>query len=545
MPSWQLVFGERSGGVLCRALDGSAGEGCMVWGNGCFCSGSVECRGCIDCLNISGGHITNKSMGNMLPSCIVPSGVVVGVAGYGGDVRSQYLTDESKVIVKFIMVVDGGMLVSFGQIFAELALLSHPVDQVLNVLRPNLLFDNNNNMFDVMYDICQRAKHTREPFPLSDHISTEIGLNNLNFFDLEYLNDHSDIPNDKERSDLSPNRYGIPSPHSGSTFKPLNENEGGHFHGPNVVASEEERFANHKENQNIIFEGHGPLFSSQNDQDIFEPQNLINFKPKSFKEAAKHHPWVDAMNSEMDALYRNNTWDLVDLPQGRKAIVEQWKCLINLVVQNGWTLYQMDVNNAFLYGDLNETMYRTLPPGYFPKNETRVCKLNKSLYGLKQATKQWNAKLTSALVKCGFVQSKSDYSLFTKKFGDVFIILLVYVDDIIITGNNLHETNKFKQFLKTKFMIKDLGKLKYILGIEILETATCVCLNQRIYYLELIGEFGLLASKPSYIPMQPNISLSSETKDDDPLLENVTDYQKLIGKLTYLTTKRPDIGVPT
>ncbi|GJV40416.1 retrovirus-related pol polyprotein from transposon TNT 1-94 [Tanacetum coccineum] len=160
------------------------------------------------------------------------------------------------------------------------------------------------------------------------------------------------------------------------------------------------------------------------------------------------------------------------------------RCLINLVVQNGWTLYQMDVNNAFLYGDLNETMYRTLPPGYFPKNETRVCKLNKSLYGLKQAPKQWNAKLTSALVKCGFVQSKSDYSLFTKKFGDVFIVLLVYVDDIIITGNYLHETNKFKQFLKTKFMIKDLGKLKYILGIEILETATCVCLNQRIYYLD-------------------------------------------------------------
>nr|GEY93846.1 AP-3 complex subunit beta-A [Tanacetum cinerariifolium] len=159
-----------------------------------------------------------------------------------------------------------------------------------------------------------------------------------------------------------------------------------------------------------------------------------------------------------------------------------------------------------------------------------------------QAPRQWNANLTSALIECGFVQSKSDYSFFTKKFGDVFIALLVYVDDIIIAGNNLNEINKFKQFLKAKFMIKDLGKLKYFLGIEVLETPTGVCLSQRKYYLELIDEFRLLASKPSYIPMQTDISLSSEPKDDDPLLDNITHYKKLIGKLRHLTTTRPDIA---
>ncbi|GJS02576.1 ribonuclease H-like domain-containing protein [Tanacetum coccineum] len=171
-----------------------------------------------------------------------------------------------------------------------------------------------------------------------------------------------------------------------------------------------------------------------------------------------------------------------------------------------------------------------------------LCKLNKSLYGLKQAPRQWNAKLTSALLENDFVQSKSDYSLFTESFGGVFIALLVYVDDIIITGNSLPEINKVKQFLKTKFMIKDLGKLKYFLGIEVLDTSNGVCLNQRKYCLELIDEFGLLVGKPSYIPMQPNISLTSEPSETGPSLENVFEYQKLIGKLIYLTTTRPDIA---
>ncbi|GJT24664.1 ribonuclease H-like domain-containing protein [Tanacetum coccineum] len=299
------------------------------------------------------------------------------------------------------------------------------------------------------------------------------------------------------------------------------------------------------------------------------------------------HDNVDAMNAEMDALYRNNTWEIVDLPVRRKVIGSKWvwkikykfdeeierykarlvakgfnqiegidfdetfspvvkivtvRCLINLDVQNGWSLFQMDINNAFLYGDLEETVYMALPPGYFPDNKTKVCKLNKSLYGLKQALRKWNAKLTSALLENNFMQSKSDYSLFTKSFDDVFIALLVYVDDIIITGNSLTEIEKVKQFLKTKFMIKDLGKLKYFLGIEVVDTPKGICLNQRKYCLELIDEFGLLARKPSNLRMQPNISLTSEQSDTKPLLDNGTEYQNLIGKLIYLTTTRPDIA---
>ncbi|GKB15596.1 ribonuclease H-like domain-containing protein [Tanacetum coccineum] len=387
-----------------------------------------------------------------------------------------------------------GKVLGTGRQFGGLYYFDGNQDQVLNVLRPNLLFENDKS--DVMCETCQRAKQTREPFPLSDHVSTELGLNKEDFFNLDDSIDHSEIPYDDERSDLSPHRYGTPSSHSGSTSDTNNENEGGHSLGSDAAASKNDRSVNPEDNDDNIFEGNGPSILSQNDQNVSETHNLrrssktsvfprnyndfvveskvkyglekyVNyahllkdnycftsvlnksFEPKSFEEAAKHQPWINAMNSEMDALYRNNTWDLVELPKAKgfnqkegidfdetfshAVKIVTIRCLINLVIQNDWTLYQMDVNNAFLYGDLNETVYMSLPPGYFPKDETR---------------------------------SKSDYSLFTKKFGDVFIALLVY----------------------------------------------------------------------------SNISLSSEPKDDDPLLDNIIDYQKLIGKLIYLTTTRHDIA---
>ncbi|GJZ13349.1 ribonuclease H-like domain-containing protein [Tanacetum coccineum] len=217
------------------------------------------------------------------------------------------------------------------------------------------------------------------------------------------------------------------------------------------------------------------------------------------------------MNKEMKALYDNDTWEITDLPKDRKSIGAKWvfkikykssgeierykaryvvkgynqkdgidfdetfslvvkivtvRCLINLAVQNSWPWFQLDINNAFLYGDLSETVYMDLPEGFFSANDKRDCRLKKSLYGLKQAPMQWNAKLIHTLVENGFIQSKSDYSLFTKSEKGNFVALLVYVDDIIITGNKVDEIEKFKSFLKTKFQIKDLGKLKYFLGIE-------------------------------------------------------------------------------
>ncbi|GJY38142.1 ribonuclease H-like domain-containing protein [Tanacetum coccineum] len=184
----------------------------------------------------------------------------------------------------------------------------------------------------------------------------------------------------------------------------------------------------------------------------------------------------------------------------------------------------------------------SLPLGFECSDKTKVCKLNKALYGLKQAPRQWNAKLTTVLAERGYVQSKFDYSLYIKHTDDVFVFLLVYVDDFIITGNNLEEIKKFKLFLKSKFMIKDLGVMKYFLGIEVLDNSNAICMTQRKYCLELIHEFGLLVAKPITIPLPENFVLAVDENESDKLLKNIFEYQKLLGKLIYLTHTRPDIS---
>ncbi|XP_061366238.1 uncharacterized mitochondrial protein AtMg00810-like [Gastrolobium bilobum] len=175
---------------------------------------------------------------------------------------------------------------------------------------------------------------------------------------------------------------------------------------------------------------------------------------------------------------------------------------------------------------------------HYPKGTKSVCRLYKVIYGLKQASRQWNSKFTSVLLQHGFAQSKSDYSLFTKGAGSSFVALLVYVDDIIITGPDPAVVTSLKSFLHTHFKLKDLGNLKYFLGLEIARAQKGIFLSQRHYTLQLLEDTGFLACKPASVPMDPRLQLNAK---DGELLTDPSQFRRLIGRLLYLTLSRPDI----
>jgi len=183
------------------------------------------------------------------------------------------------------------------------------------------------------------------------------------------------------------------------------------------------------------------------------------------------------------------------------------RIFLSVAATKGWELHQMDVNNAFLYGDLDEEIYMTMPPRFRASNPNKVCRLCKSLYDLKQAPRQWFAKLSSNLLEYGFHRSYANYSLFTYKKGDKFMALPMYVDDIVLTGNNHQYCADFKAYLHKYFHIKDLGNL-YFLGIEVARSSQGLFLCQRKYALEIISECGLFRSKPADFLIEQNHKLA-------------------------------------
>lgn len=181
----------------------------------------------------------------------------------------------------------------------------------------------------------------------------------------------------------------------------------------------------------------------------------------------------------------------------------------------------------------------TLPPGLPSSKPNQVCRLLKSLYGLRQSSRQWYACLSTALLSKGFKQSQSDNSLFTKCTNSSFTYILVYVDDLILVGNNIMEITQIKEFLHNTFKIKDLGHLKYFLGLEIARSKDGIHLCQRKYALEILSDCGLLAAKSATTPMPKNTRL---TKEQGTPLPDPEPFRRLIGKLIYLTTTRLDLS---
>ncbi|WOH00046.1 hypothetical protein DCAR_0519402 [Daucus carota subsp. sativus] len=169
----------------------------------------------------------------------------------------------------------------------------------------------------------------------------------------------------------------------------------------------------------------------------------------------------------------------------------------------------------------------------------KVCRLRKSLYGLKQSPRCWFAKLVAVLKKYGFLQSYSDYSLFTYTKGEIQINVLVYVDDLIISGNDSAALRVFKDYLCDCFHMKDLGSLKYFLGIEVARSSSGLFLCQRKYTLDIISEVGLLGAKPADCPIEQNHKLGLA---NGKLLSDPASYRRLVGRLIYLVVTRPDLA---
>ena len=264
------------------------------------------------------------------------------------------------------------------------------------------------------------------------------------------------------------------------------------------------------------------------------------------------------MNEEMKSLQKNETWELVDCPPRKKPVGCRWvytmkhkaygtierfkaqlvakgytqtygidytdafahvakintvRVLLSLAANLDWPLQQFDVKKAFLHGELSEEVYMDLPPGCMISEVhcQKVCKLKKSLYGLKQSLRAWFGRFTKSIRSFGYCQSNLDHTLFLKNQHGKITALIVYVDEMVVTGNDLDERKALQSYLSSEFEMKDLGHLKYFLGIEVPRSDKGIFLSQRKYALDLLQETGMSACQPADTPVEEGLKLCVET----------------------------------
>ncbi|KAJ0850581.1 putative RNA-directed DNA polymerase [Helianthus annuus] len=321
-------------------------------------------------------------------------------------------------------------------------------------------------------------------------------------------------------------------------------------------------------------------------------------EPECYEEAMEDEhkrEWVEAMQDEMNSLYENNTFELVKLPKGKRALKNKWvykvkteehtsrprykarlvvkgfsqrkgidfdeifspvvkmssiRVILGLAASLDLEVEQMDVKTAFLHGDLDKEIYMEQPEGFRVKGkEDYVCKLQKSLYGLKQAPRQWYKKFESVMGKQGYRKTISDHCVFFQRFGDDdFIILLLYVDDMLIVGKNAERIVQLKKELSKSFSMKDLGPAKQILGIRITRDRASkkLHMSQEQYIEKVLSRFNMAKAKAVSSPLTPNFKLTD--KDCPSSKEEIEDMDKVpyasaVGSLMYaMVCTRPDIA---
>ena len=318
--------------------------------------------------------------------------------------------------------------------------------------------------------------------------------------------------------------------------------------------------------------------------------NVARNEPVSLEEALNcpdKRKWLTAMEKEMESLRGNEVWDLVELPKDRTPVGSKWvfklktgtdgsierykarlvaqgftqkfgtdydetfspvvrieslRTLIALAVKNGLQLHQADVTTAFLNGQLEEEVYMKQPKGFVQEGQEHlVCKLKRSIYGLKQSSRCWNSTLDSYLKQMGFVQTESDPCIYRNSGGDVLIG--VYVDDMVFAGKNEKQLEEVKKTLAKRFDIKDMGKLHHFLGMKIVQNDQTgeVWMGQPLYTENLLQKFGMENAKPVSTPVDSNSKLVKATEDEDRIDQQL--YQSAVGSLLFLSVgTRPDIA---
>lgn len=329
-------------------------------------------------------------------------------------------------------------------------------------------------------------------------------------------------------------------------------------------------------------------------QNTKEAANFVSAPdPKSLKEVHMSEnvdEWMEAMNTEMELLNKNKTWDIVDRPEDKDIIGCRWifktkrkpdgtverrkarlvaqgytqvygvdyfetfapvaeissiRILYAIATEYNLDLHHIDVSTAFLYGDLEEEIYMEQPAGFENENN-KVCKLKKSIYGLKQSGHQWNKKLDSKLRQIGLINSNYDRCIYFKKNQGTMTYIAAYVDDLIIATNDSTYYKALKSHLENEFDIRDLGEPKLTIGLEITRDRLrgTLSISQSSYIRNLLKDYNLFNCSPRKLPMPPKTKLEKEPRiDGEKQQVNQRNYQKLIGSLLHLSIfSRPDIA---
>ena len=310
-------------------------------------------------------------------------------------------------------------------------------------------------------------------------------------------------------------------------------------------------------------------------------------EPENYKEAMKKPEWLKAMQEELVAHQQNGTWELAALPKGRKVVGSKWvfkvkrnerddivKFKARLVAQ-GYTQHQgvdfdevfapvtrqstlrvfltvatkrklvvqhWDVKTAYLNGTLEEEIYMRQPPGHLaPGKEELVCRLRRSIYGLRQSARCWNRKLNEVLTKLGFKAAEADPCLYRKQQGGTTVLLLVYVDDLLVGSTRKADIDQIFQCLQREFELTNLGGAKHFLGMEVKHDDGCYKVRVKNQIDKLLYKFGMEQAKTAKSPMDPGYLKAEEPSTT---FEDQTKYRSLVGGLMYIAcTARPDIAV--